>query len=354
MDSLNSTKTQSWLSWFLRGILILGMLILFSRTFELQVIKGSYYRNLSEENRIRRIPINAARGKIFARGGEVLVDNLAIKKAIRFNPKSGYEKSNDLTGVSNEELITEYLRQYPLAEKFGHASGYLGEVSPDYVGKIDPLCPQKGISQSGAFVGISGLEYQYNCVLQGIDGEELIEVDTSGKKIRTLGRKDPVPGSDIHTNIDYSLQIEVANNLTQKGAVVVTDPEGEVLALYSYPSYDPNLLTKKTDSDKVAALLKNPDLPFFNRAIGGLFHPGSVFKPLVALTALEEGKVDKNFTFNDEGQLVVKTLYGDFSYSNWYFTQYGRTEGEIGLVKAISRSTDTFFYTIGALVGPEK
>ncbi len=354
MRDYSSVRNESWLSWFLRGLLILGTLVLLSRTFELQVIKGSYYRELSEENRIRKIPIFAPRGKILARGGEVLVDNIATKKAIKFSPQSGYEKTDDLTDVPEEDLITEYVRSYALGDKLGHVTGYLGEVSPEEVGKVDPDCAEKGLKIHGTSVGVSGLEYKYNCLLQGVDGEELIEVNTLGKKIRTLGRKEPIPGTDVRTNIDYRLQIAVAESLDQKGAVIVTDPEGEVLALYSYPSYDPNLLTRKNDSEKVSALLKNPDLPFFNRAIGGLFHPGSVFKPLVGIAALSEGKIDQTFSFNDEGRLVVKTLYGEFSYANWYFTQYGGKEGEIDLVRALARSTDTFFYTIGALVGPDK
>ena len=89
-------------------------------------------------------------------------------------------------------------------------------------------------------------------------------------------------------------------------------------------------------------------MPLFNRVISGTYHPGSVFKPIVALSALQEGEIDKNFRYNDRGVIKVN----DYSYSNWYFTQYGRTEGLIGLIKAIARSTDTFFYTIGQMTGP--
>jgi penicillin-binding protein 2 len=97
--------------------------------------------------------------------------------------------------------------------------------------------------------------------------------------------------------------------------------------------------------------LTNPDLPLFNRAIGGLYHPGSIFKPLVAAAALEEGKIDKSFRYTDTGVVTTESIYGNYSYSNWYFTQYGGREGEVDLTKALARSTDTFFYKIGEAVG---
>ncbi len=304
MQTLSSTKTQSWLTWFLRGLLILGFLVLAARLFELQVIKGAYYRTASEENRIRHIPIPAKRGKIYARGGDVL------------------------TG-----------------REFAHITGFVSEINENEVGKIDPVCPDKGPMRFGQLVGRGGLNEKYNCILTGVDGAELIEVDTNGNKIRTLGIKKPMPGKDIRTTVDYGLQLKAAGILGQrKGAIVATDANGEVLVFYSGPTFDPNDIEKD---------LENKDLPFFNRVIGGTFHPGSVFKPVIVISALEESKIDKDYRFLDKGVIEIKTLYGNFSYSNWYFTQYGRTEGEIDLVRAIARSTDTFFYTIGEMVGPE-
>ena len=321
--------------------MILVTLILAGRLFELQIIKGGYYRNLAEGNRIRRVPITAPRGRILARGGEVLVGNKEVTERVVFDPKEGYSKTADLSGAKPEELITEYKREYILGPSFAHAGGYLGEVSKDEVGKIDPRCPEKGPWQIGQLVGRTGLEEAYNCSLTGIDGEELVEVDATGKEVRILGRKDPIPGVDLKTSISFPLQQEVAKALNKKGAIVATDGRGEILAYYSYPSFDPS---------NVGNYLNNPDLPLFDRAIGGLFHPGSVFKPVVAIGALQEGKIDSSYLFNDPGVITV----GKFSYSNWYFNQYGRTEGEIGLVRAIARSTDTFFYTIGAMLGPDK
>lgn len=354
MNSLSS-KNESWLAWFLRGLLILLFIILLGKLFEVQIIKGSYYRTLSEENRIRHIPIPAPRGRILAKNGEALADNVAIKKRVVINGSSGIKLSEDLTNADPDEIVTDYKRVYGLKDGFGHASGYISQVDGNDVGTIDPLCPEKGVRTNGMLVGVTGLEQQYECDLRGTNGERLIEVNTQGKKIRTLAIKEPIAGQDIKTSIDFGLQKEVAvqmdaSPVNKKGAAIVTDANGQVLAYYSEPSYDPNLFIDKNDPVKLTSLLKNPDLPLFDRVIRGTFHPGSVFKPIVALAALEEGVIDKNYTFNDVGIITVN----GFSYTNWYFTEYGRTEGMIGLIKAIARSTDTFFYKIGELAGPDK
>lgn len=212
---------------------------------------------------------------------------------------------------------------------------------------------RKGTRKNGDLIGRSGFEEFYDCLLRGTDGEELIEVDTKGRKIRVLGKKEPVAGSDLKTNISYDLQEKVAELLKdKKGGIIVSDPQGQILALYSSPSFDPNLfLGSQSNKDKVAEILKDGNFPLLNRTIGGQFHPGSIFKPLIALASLEEGKIDASYTFNDQGQIEIKTPYGNFVYNNWYFTQYGGREGTINLIRALARSTDTFFYTIGELTG---
>lgn len=370
METYSSSKTQSWLIWFLRGILILGFLILIGRLLELQIVKGEYFRDLSEGNRIRRVPIIAARGKILARGGEVLVGSREVKKKVVFDPVNGFEKSDDISGASEEDVISEFVRNYEVASDFAHVSGYLGEVNEEEVGKVDPKCKEKGPRKLRSLIGRSGLEQTYNCQLSGFDGEELVEVDSFGNKIRVLGQKNPIPGEDIKTTIHFGLQNYVARIMSGReevkleqninprtsdgefrGAVLATDTNGEILALYSSPTYNPNYFVNKSSSSAVNEILNDKDLPLFNRAISGKFPPGSVFKPIVATAALEEGAVDENYTYTDEGVITIKTIYGDFSYSNWYFTQYGGKEGEIGLERALARSTDTFFYKLGELTG---
>ncbi len=338
------------MAWFLRGTLFLLFLLLFAKLFEVQVIKGDYYKSLAKENRIRRVIIPAPRGRILAKGGEVLAGNIEIKKKIEFTDSGGFILSENLAGADNEEIVSDYKRYYPLANKFSHALGYLAKVGENEVGKINPNCPEKGPRRSDTLIGKTGLEESYECLLSGTPGEEIIEVDASGKKVRILGKKDPVPGQDLITTVDQGLQIEIAGKMEGKeGAVIVTDISGQILALYSYPGFDPNIFVNEGNSQEISRLLNDEDLPFFNRVIGGTFHPGSVFKPLVSIAALEESAIDGNYRYTDEGVIKVN----DYSYSNWYFTEHGGTEGSIDLTKAIARSTDTFFYTIGQLVGPD-
>lgn len=353
MQSLISSKTQSWLVWFYKGLIVLGILILFTRLIELQIIKGAYYRNLAEGNRIRRVPIPAPRGKILARGGEVLVGNQEQKITLNFHSQSGFEKNPASPDTPPEDVVTEWQRFYELGARFGHVSGYLGEVNPQEVNKVDPNCPEKGPRLLGNFVGRTGLEEYYDCKLRGIDGEELIEVDTLGNKVRTIGRKNSLPGNNLQTTIDYNLQKVVSSRLKdKKGSVIITDPKGEILALYSSPSFDPNLFVNPSPAQakSLQALFNDPSLPLFNRAVSGVYQPGSIFKPVTAVAALEEHAIDANYLYDDTGVITVN----DFSYTNWYFTQHGRVEGQLNLAKAIARSTDTFFYKIGELVGVEK
>ena len=313
--------------------MIVGALFLFGRLAELQIIKGNYFRTLAEENRIRNIPIVAARGEILARTGEVIVGNHTIK--------------DDNEGG----VINGWARDYLFGQVLGHITGYLGEASEGEVGKVDAKCPEKGPRRIGSWVGRSGLEEEYNCVLRGWDGEELIEVDSQGRKIRSLGQKDPKPGENIQTTIDIGLQKKVAEIFKGvTGAVVATDANGQILALYSSPSFDPNVFVKgdKQSLKKRGGLLLDKSLPLFNRAIGGTYHPGSIFKIITATAGLEEGRIDRDYTYEDTGSIRVN----EFTYANWYFTQYGGTEGKIGLERAIARSTDTFFYKLGEIVGP--
>jgi len=353
MENLsNIKKTQSWLSWFARGIMILGFLFLFGRLFELQIIKGAYYRDLSDNNRIRKVVIPAPRGRILARGGEVIVDNNFVKKVVVFDPVGGYSLDDPKEDDSDFEKIEVSQRVYKLGERAGHLTGYLGKVDESELGKVDPDCIQKGPKGSESLVGKTGLEESYDCKLRGIDGEELIEVDTMGRKLRVLGIKNPIPGEDLNTNIDFGLQTKVSEVFKEKkGAVVITSKKGLVLALYSAPSYDPSTFVDKTKIKSVGKLLTDSDLPLFNRAIGATYHPGSVFKPFVTIAALETGAIDPDYTFTDDGFIEIKSIYGNYIYNNWYYTQYGGREGEIGIEKALARSTDTFFYKVGELTG---
>jgi len=351
LDNLSVPKEQSWLSWFFRGLLILGILVMLGRLAELQVIKGAYYRELAEGNRIRRVPIVAPRGKILDTNGIVLVDNELVEKTAKFDPMEGYTKELANENTPEDEVISEWQRKYVYGADLAHVAGYLGEVNEGEVNKVDPNCSEKGPHALGSFVGRVGLEQFYDCQLRGIDGEELIEVDTVGRRIRSLGRKQPIPGEDIKTTIDYKLQKKLADSMNGKpGSAVVSTPTGEILALYSSPSFDPNLFIKKDSKEEVAKLLSDESLPMFNRFLGGIYHPGSVYKIVTTVAAVEEGKIDREFTYEDTGAIRIN----EFEYTNWYLTQYGKVEGLVDPVRALARSTDTFFYEVGDLIGAQK
>jgi len=211
--------------------------------------------------------------------------------------------------------------------------GYLSEANPQEV--------EEGRWEMGDLVGRTGVEEKYDALLRGKDGGELIEVDSLGNKVREIGKIEPVPGKDIHLSIDGELSKVAWEALgDQPGAVVTTEVKtGQVLVLVSSPSFNPNQISEQD--------LTNPGLPFFNRAIGGAYPPGSTFKIVTATAGMEEGKINENTTFEDPGEIRI----GEYVYRNWYFTQYGKTEGTINLVRAIKRSTDTFFYKVGEWVG---
>jgi len=342
MQSVNSAKTQSWLIWFFRGLIVLASFVVLARLAELQIIKGEYYRDLAEGNRLREIRLPAPRGKILARSGQVLVGNVEIQKWLIIDPLKGVTISEVTSQTPEDEKLTAWQRDYKLNSAFAHVGGYLGEVNKDEIGKSDPACLDKGQRVLGQFIGRSGLEQVYDCVLRGVDGQELVEVDAQGNRIRTFGRKPVQVGDDLQTTIDYDLQKFLPNRLAgKKGAIVVSNTKGEILALYSSPSFDPQ---------KISEYINDPDLPLFNRASSGAYHPGSVFKMVTSVAALEEGAIARDYTYEDTGSVTVN----EFEYTNWYFTQYGKTEGMIDLSQAIARSTDTFFYEVGGLLGADK
>ena len=338
----------------IRIVLILSFSILLVRLFELQIIRGNYYKELANGNRLRRVIIKAPRGEIFARGGEYLVKNDKENEFVLYKPDKGYYVSDSISdGAERVSDVDTWERDYPLKASSAHITGYVGLVNESEVNKSDTACIGKGAHQATDEVGRSGLEEYYDCGLRGVDGEKLLEVNADGSYVRDLGQKDPVRGKDIKTTINYPLQEYVSTLLTGvRGVIIVGDAKGEILALYSSPSFDSNIFL--SSSKKASEVLSDKDLPLFNRAVSGKYSPGSIYKPIVATAALESGAIDKNYHYQDTGAVSFSTIYGSYSFSNWYFTQYGGLEGSIDVVRAIARSTDTFFYKVGELTGIEK
>ena len=338
------------------GLLTIGFLLLVGKLFELQVVFGSKNRALAEGNRIKKEVIPAPRGIIYDRYGKELVRNVPI---YRLRVEEGCEDEEGCFKVISrdealnleaqgklDDLRIDIGRDYLYREALAHVLGYLGEATKEEV--------ELGKYQIGDLVGRMGIEEKYDRLLRGQDGGLIYEVDAYGNKIREIGRFEPISGNDLHLLIDAELSKKAYESLAEKpGAVVVSKVENnEILVLVSSPSFDPNLLSKTENGDeknqeKIKDLLENPLKPFFNRAITGAYPPGSTFKIVTATAGIEEGRVDENTIYNDTGQIQI----GEYVYRNWYFTQYGKTEGEIDIVMAIKRSTDTFFYKVGEWVG---
>lgn len=283
---------RGWAVWLVVLAAMGGIIV---RLGVVQLISGGKYRILADENRIKKIRLVAERGKILDRNGEDL-------RALR--------------------------------EAAAHVVGYVGEVIEEEVGLLRDAGQKYEL---GSRIGRTGVEEQYEERLRGRDGGRLVEVNPNQEVVRELGRQEPEAGTDLGLTIDAGLQQVAYEALKgKKGVAVVTNPRnGEVLALVSSPAFNPRSVTAGAE--------------FFNRAIGGVYPPGSVFKMVTAVAALESGKASRNFTYEDTGSINV----GRFAYTNWYFTQYGRTEGVVSWEKAMARSVDTFFYKVGELTGVE-
>lgn len=310
------------------------------------MVQGAYYRDLADGNQIAEENLRAPRGIIYDRFGKVLARNVPVYRECNnvTKPQGNNVALEPCSLVTNEKAIKieaegeneaaklklDLGREYPEASVTAHVLGYVNETNESNL--------TNGTYKLGDFIGRTGIEQQYEKILRGIDGKELIQRDASGKKLKTLGKIEPLAGQNLTLTLDLNLQKAAAKEMEGKtGAVVVSNPQtGEILALFSNPSFDPNDLSRQGD--------------FFNRAISGLYPPGSTFKIITSAAALEEGKINAQTKIEDTG--VIKS--GAFSFGNWYYLQYGKTEGLVGLVKALKRSNDIFFYRVAEMVGIEK
>lgn len=345
-------------AYFLPLVFIVLFLILFARLFFLQIIEGYYYRYLSNNNRTKSIVIHAPRGIIFDRNGVPLVYNLpGFREEV--NGKTVFlsqDEALNLIAQGKKDLEIDSLREYPYKENAAHVLGYIGQISKEEL--ISPIFA--GYS-SGDIIGKSGIEQEYETKLKGTDGRQLFEVNAKGDLTRKLGQDDPIPGENITLTLDAKLQEAAfaAMKDVKKGAAIVSTPKGEILALISKPSFDPNLFTMGQGYKISSAssyltlsdvLSDSQNQPLLNRAISGVYPPGSTFKLIVASAGLTDKIIDKNWQIQDTGVLTL----GSFSFSNWYYTGYGGTDGMVNVVKGIKRSNDIFFYKLAEKVGVDK
>ncbi|MBI2314592.1 penicillin-binding protein 2 [Candidatus Daviesbacteria bacterium] len=352
-------QKSSWrVAFFIISCLVL-FFIIFLRLFHLQIVQGRTNKELADNNRIQVKLIHAPRGVIFDRNGIVLAAN---SPAFRITTKaSGVSKSRFVTReqaleweVKNDprlaDLEVDNLRTYPKGEQFAHLLGYMGEIS-------DAELQQEEFKnyRPGDRIGKSGIEATYEKLLRGIDGGEIIEVDSQGRKVRTLRLVSPIAGQNIYLSAGASLQerlYQLMQETLQKtgsccGAAVAQDPNnGKILALVSLPSFDPNVFSKNLDDGSIGEIFSHKDSPILNRVIAGIYPPGSTFKIVTSLAALASG-VKANASFEDTGIMYL----GTYKFTNWYFNQYGKVEGAVNLAKALERSNDTYFYKVAQIIG---
>ena len=375
------------------GVVI--FLFLISGFWSLQIQNSQVYDERAQHNSIKSIPILAPRGRILDRDGRVIVDNhssftlILARESLKEEHLRGIAQGLDLDYsdllervrrfrmqpkyvpiVIKQELtpadlafvdahrdfypelvkIEAQRRLYPQNGMLAHVIGYTGEISEEELDK-----PEFAKYDGGEIVGKFGIEKQYNDMLTGVDGERQVVVDNRGQVKQVLATKPFVAGKDLKLTIDLDLQTvaELGMDSPQtevhvehtNGAVVALDPRtGEVLAMVSRPTFDPNKFAVRIKSKDWKEYADNPDKPLMNKAIQAQQPPGSTFKPFVALAGLESGSIDDQFSVNCSGGVA---LYGRFQ-KCWV---YPRGHGHISLHRGIVDSCDVYFYTIAAKMG---
>ena len=384
------------------SILVVGIFALvLLRLFTLQVLQGSKYRELSEENRIRVEVLTAPRGEIRDRKGRLLadcvpsftvtldpfdkvytrdparldstlqalapilgVDAASLRDKIRKERKVSFlpirlrrnvEKrsvafvSEHLDRLPGVQVESEPLRRYPLGLMASHLLGYVGEISDKEL--LDPVYSNY---LSGDLIGRMGIERGYEKLLRGVDGKRFVEVNALGRKGEFLGEKHPIlptRGTDLTLTIDLDVQraAEEAFEPGARGAVVALDPRnGDVLALASKPNYDPNEFSMGITQERWSELSSGGNYPLFNRAIQAAYPPGSTIKPFTALAGLENGVMTP-------GTYFTQSCTGEFRFGTRLFGCWKHEgHGSLSMHNAIVRSCDVYFYQLGIRIGLER
>jgi penicillin-binding protein 2 len=369
---------------------IVGLMALLLLGFwKLQIVNSDRYSQLAERNRVRSIPIIAPRGAMLDRYGRVIVDNYPsfsvlllrddpqqverllpqiadgldvtledIKQQMEaatalphFQPIVVKPEATpgDIAFIESHradipvlEMLMVHRRRYPHGGFMAHSSGYVGEVSSEQIEESG------GRYKPGDIVGKAGLERQYNDHLMGIDGMRRSVVNSVGREVGRLEQTDAVPGKPIRLTIDYDLQLVAEEALVgKKGAVVAMDPKtGEVLAMASQPSYDPNDFAIRISKDEWQQLNEDPERPLLDRAIQAQLAPGSVFKILMATAMLESKALPADYHVFCPGEAE---FYGRV-FHDWD----KKGHGEVDVHKAIVHSCDVFFYNVGKQLGIDR
>ncbi|MDP2433813.1 MAG: penicillin-binding protein 2 [Pseudomonadota bacterium] len=378
------------------GVAALLFLVLLFRSVWLQVIQYDHYHALAENNRISLVPAPPSRGVIYDRQGEVLAQNFSAytleitpskagrleetlnqlsqvvsidtgdrKRFKRLLAESKNFESIPIRNKLTEEEVARFtvnryrfpgvevkarlFRQYPFGDIFSHVVGYIGRIGQNDLDRLEAserLANYRGTDH----IGKLGIEASYEAWLHGRTGIEKIETDSSGRAVRLLSRSAPVSGHNLYLHIDAKLQ-QVAEKVfgDYRGALVALDPRnGGVLALVSKPGFDPNLFVDGIDSATWRELNDADERPLINRALRGVYPPGSTIKPFMGLAGLELGLRKPDDSISDPGYF---TLSGSsHRYRDWKKDGHGMVD----LKKSIVISCDTYYYGLAHQMGIER
>ncbi|HUO77607.1 MAG TPA: penicillin-binding protein 2 [Thermodesulfovibrionales bacterium] len=384
--SINGNSSEKVL---ISAYLIIALFfILTIRIWQLQILQGSEYRKLSEENRLRIVRVAAPRGIIFDRNGIPLVKNTpyyfvsispqnldgldisalaellkmdkdVLSEKVKNRPQQNlYEPIRLKEGLSTKEIAliearrsdfpslavdVDVSRDYLFGSTGAHLIGYLGKPN-----EFQYSSPDFRDVPSNAFIGQWGVEKLYDRQLRGTSGERIIEMDALGRELRLIKEKSPVRGDDVKLAMDIKLQKEAEESFGEKtGALVAMKPDtGEILAMVSKPSFDPNLFARGIKYRQWEELNQNKKLPLLNRSLQSQYPPGSTFKIITAIAAIEEGAIDVNTKVTCTGEIV----YGKWHFGCWQ--KHGH--GTLSLHRALVESCDVYFYDLGKRLGIDK
>lgn len=369
--------------------LFIVVLIIIGRLVYLQLIQHHFYSTLSRQNLLGVIPIVPNRGLIFDRNGILLAKNIPsytlaiipddvnhldrtlekLQKIISISPEQikmfkrmryqyrAYQPIPLKFKLTEQEVAkfyvnryrfpgvlieTQMMRQYPFSENLSAALGYVGRINQRELAKVDP-----GLYDPTDSIGKMGIEKYYETWLHGKPGAEEAEINANGEIVRILKHIPAMAGRDLYLTIDSQLQLIAEKALHQEsGAIVIMNPStGEILALVSKPSYDPNPFVSGISYKAYEALLKAPQHPLYNRAIRGQFASGSTIKPFFALIGLDEGIINTTQKVYDPGWFQLPNT--QHIYHDWNRGGHGW----VNVTRAIEISCDIFFYTLATKMG---
>ena len=366
---------------------------LIGRMYFLQVTEFAYNSTVSENNRVHVLPIPPERGFIYDRNGVLLADNqpsfnmtitreraadtakvldtlfgilhlpdedhALFAKAMK-QARHPFDPSTLLYDLSEEQIAllavnqfrlpgidveAQFVRHYPQGDHFAHSVGYVGRINEKEAKQLDST--QYRGTQS---IGKTGIERFYEHELHGKVGFEEVETNAQGRVMRVLRHTDAVAGKNIVLSLDIKLQEAAEAALgDRRGSIIALDPKtGEVLAMVSKPSFDPNLFVTGISTRDYSGLRDSIDKPLFNRALRGLYAPGSTIKPEVAIAGLDSGVISASTRVFDPGYFQLPNV--EHKYRNWNHSG----DGWVDLNAAIMRSNDTYFYDLASKLGIDR